>query len=250
MVKKTENEAEKARETFAVLNESSLHKALKKIYTIQNNGKTEVQIDKWICDIVTEDNDIIEIQNKNVSSLKEKAEGLINLGYKLTIVHPIITEKIIITSTKNNTIESKRKSPKKDSLYSMLKELTGLAPLLKNPSLILEIPEIHTTENRIRTEEPVQSRNNNRRWLKTYLKIGKDLTTIGKIHIFRSKKDYLKLLPPSLPENFSSKELKEAFSLTDRNAVKYINLLLWVLYHADFIERTEKKGKLFYYKIK
>ena len=70
-----------------IYNESNLHKTLKLFYSDKFNGKTEVPYQKWICDIITESNSIIEIQTSNLQALKEKALSAINDKINFTIIH-------------------------------------------------------------------------------------------------------------------------------------------------------------------
>ena len=96
-------------------NESPLHRTLKKIYALENDGKCEVQIEgtNWICDIVCDDARVIEIQTANISALAEKTEFLLGQGRSVMIVCPVIFQNTIIMLNENGEKESKRKSPKK-----------------------------------------------------------------------------------------------------------------------------------------
>ena len=124
------------------LNESSLHRALKTIYSLDNNSKTEEQVSQWICDIVQNENVIIEIQTANVSSLKNKIKCLLEMGKTVKIVHPVVISKTIKTSDIYGTIISTRKSPKKESIYSIFRQLTGITEFLLHENSMLEIPQI------------------------------------------------------------------------------------------------------------
>ena len=106
------------------LNESGLHKALKRFYAVQFSAKEEVQAGPWICDLIQEDGSVIEIQNKNVSALREKILGLLAQGRHVTVVHPIVVQKTIETRSQEGNVVSQRKSPKKESIYSALREFT------------------------------------------------------------------------------------------------------------------------------
>ncbi len=232
---------------FSTLNESALHKSLKIFYANRYGGKTEAQVEKWICDIVCDDGTIIEIQTKSVSALHEKAASLLALGKKVIIVHPITTRKTIRTFSQNGDEISAKKSPKKESVYSMLREITGLCDILLHENFTLVCPLITAEEKRVRSEKPLQSKNGRRRFKKAWLKTDKSLLTIGDEITFRGKDDYLALLPPALPEEFSSKEVSLAL---EKNAAPYANLLLWILRKTNLIELTRKKGRRFYYKKK
>ena len=109
--------------------ESQLHKTLKNLYAAEFNGKVEQEINGKICDILTEDNRIIEIQTGNLSKLKDKLECL-TPHYKTIIVYPLVTKKIIETYNQEGTVISTRRSPKKQNLFSIFKELTAIYPYL------------------------------------------------------------------------------------------------------------------------
>lgn len=229
---------------FSTLNESSLHKSLKIFYANRCGGKTEVQVEKWICDIVC-DETIIEIQTKSVSSLQEKAARLLALGKKVTIVHPITTRKTIRTFDQSGEEISAKKSPKRESVYSMLRELTGLCDILLHENFSLVCPLITAEEKRVQSEDPVQSKNGRRRFKKAWLKTDKSLLSIDGEITFRNASDYLALLPRTLPEEFSSAELSRSL---EKEGKPYANLILWILHKMNIIERTEKRDKRFYYK--
>ena len=107
------------------------------------------------------------------------------------------------------------------------------------------------TEERIRTEQPVQSKNGRRRFRRNWNKTGKRLDTIINTRRFSKAEDYLALLPP-LPENFCAKDLKNAISEEKdqpARAAGNAGLIIWVLVHAGLIDFIETKGRTKYYKI-
>ncbi len=232
---------------FSTLNESSLHKTLKIFYASRHDGKTEIQVEKWICDIVCADGAIIEIQTKSVSSLHAKIASLLALGKKVAVVHPIVTRKTIRTFDIGGKEISAKKSPKRENVYSMLRELTGLCDILLHEHFSLVCPLITAEEKRIRSEEPVQSKNGRRRFKKAWLKTDKSLLTIDGEITFHGKDDYLALLPPALPDEFSSAEVSRAL---EKASAPYANLLLWILHKMNLIVRTEKRERKYYYKKK
>ena len=235
------------------LNESSLHKTLKLLYSIRNNGRTEIPVKNWICDIVSENGEIIEIQNRNLGNIKEKVQGLLKCGKKVRIVHPVISERNIKTFSEDGQILRQRKSPVKENIYTMLKELTSYTDFLLDKNFTLEIPEIKIEEHRRQTTEPVQLINKSRRFKKNFIKTDKKLLSIGTSHIFKTKDDYLKLLPEISKEDFSSKDISLKFKedkTYPANAIKYTNLLLWILFHMNLLEKKSKKGNLIIYRRK
>ena len=245
------------------LNESQLHKALKTFYAVQFSAQQEVQVERWICDLVCPDGGIVEIQTRNVSSLKEKIAGLLKLGRSVTIVHPIIKEKIIETCAADGTLVSRRKSPKKESLYSQLKEFTGLKDFLLDKKLTVICPEITIEEKRIVCEKPEQSKNKRRRFKKNWQKDGKALLTIGTSWKLNGKKDWLGLLPRAVIQGqkrrgekaavlpFCAATVRDAFIAEQKKeAAPCANLLLWLLRETGLIQRVPREGRAFYYIIK
>lgn len=235
------------------LNESQLHKALKTFYAVQFSAKEEVQVDRWICDLVCPDKSVIEIQNKSVSSLKEKITGLLKLGKKVTIVHPIIRQKTIQTYSKDGELLSSRKSPKKESLYSELREFTGLAELLLDKKLSFICPEITMAEKRLALDQAEQSKNGRRRYKKAWQKVDKALLTISGTYKLSGKKDWLGLLPQKILKegkeiSFTSASAKEAFVAEGKKeAAPHANLVLWLLRKAGLIVRVPGPGRGYHY---
>ncbi|MCQ2611157.1 MAG: hypothetical protein MJ169_05355 [Treponema sp.] len=232
-------------------NESSLHHTLKVLYAQRYNGETEQPYEKWICDIVTKDQSIIEIQTGSLSPLKAKTQKAVKDKRKIIIVHPIVTEKTIETINTDGKVLSKRKSPKKENLYSKLTQLTGFYDLLLNRYLTIIFVEIHSKEVRIKTQSKTLLPNKSRRFAKDWYKTDKVLTQLGTEYVFHGKKSWLKLLP-ALPEEFSSKELKEELFKTKKSAsiASHANLILWLFSHMGLIEQTGTKERRKYYKLK
>jgi len=235
---------------FSILNESSLHHSLKVLYQELYEGHTESEQDGFIYDIVTKNGNIIEIQTKNLAKLLPKILKTIENGHNIKLIHPVALTTRIELKDEEGKIISKRKSPKKGSIYSIFRELTGIYPVLTNPHFSLEVVEIEMTEERVRTSEPVQSKNGRRRFRRNWNKSGKRLDTIINTRRFSKAQDYLKLLPP-LPQPFCARDLKIALDkmpdIPKQSADAH--LIIWVLSHAGFIEEVEKKGRAKYYKI-
>ena len=234
---------------FSTLNESKLHNSLKILYQELYEGQTEVEQDGHIYDIVTKNGNIIEIQTKNLAKLLPKILDTIEKGHNVKLVHPVPLTTRIELQDEDGKIISKRKSPKKGSIYSIFRELTGIYPLLTNPHFSLEVVEIEMTEERLRTSEPVQSKNGRRRFRRNWNKTGKRLDTIINTRRFSKPEDYLKLLP-SLTQPFCAKDIKnELDKMPDiPKSTTDAHLIIWVLCHAGLIEQTEIKGRTKYYK--
>lgn len=227
---------------FSTLNESDLHHSLKILYAETYEGKTEVEQDGHVYDIVTKNGNVIEIQTANLRKLLPKIEDSISKGHNVKLVHPvIITKRILLSNEQGNKI-SYRRSPKKGSIYDVFKELTGIYTILLNPKFSLELIMVEMTEERIRMEEPVQTQNKRRRFRKNWIKTNKRLDNILETKTFNNANDYLKLFP-NLPEIFCAKDINSL--VNTRNG----NLILWVLLRMNIIELVKKTGNTKYYKV-
>ena len=235
---------------FSTLNESKLHNSLKILYQEIYEGQTEVEQDGHIYDIVSKNGNVIEIQTKNLSKLLPKILDTIEKGHNVKLVHPVPVITRIELQDENEKIISNRKSPKKGSIYSIFRELTGIYPLITNPHFSLEVLEIEMTEERTRTTEPVQSKNGRRRFRRNWIKTGKRLDSIINTTRFSKPEDYLKLLPP-LPQPFCAKDLKAALDknpdIPKRTADAH--LIVWVLSHAGLIEQVEMNARSKFYMV-
>ncbi len=241
-------------------NENSLHKTLKQIYALEFNGQTEQKAGSYICDIITKDSQIIEIQTSNISALKNKIEFLLKQNKKITVVHPIAEQKVIKTFDSEHSTVTTRKSPKKQTIYSVLRSLTGIYSFLTEENFTLEIIFTNQTEYRQKTEEKVQSKNKARRHLRAWITTDKTLDSINSKTRLKTKKDYKKLLPDTLPQQFTPPQLYKAiFELkgfehfTDsqkKSAAKNYSLLIWLLEKMKIIKKTGlKQGRSWIYQI-
>lgn len=224
------------------LNETSLHKSLKAFYRIQCNGKTEEKVGAYIVDILCPDGGIIEIQTGTLGKLKSKAEFFLLQNRKIKIVYPLAALKYIETRDTAGKI-TRRKSPLKKSIYSAFREITALVPVLLDKNFTLEIIEAVITEERIKTEEPIQSKNRRRRFKKDWQKTGKRLDQLGKVFILHGKSSYKKLIPENLPETFTSKDFFESLKQNSSTVKRSdANFTLWILSKIGIINEAGKRG--------
>ncbi|MBR1537200.1 MAG: hypothetical protein IJ630_09700 [Treponema sp.] len=239
-------------------NESSLHATLKKIYALESNGTMEVKLDdtQWICDIMGEDKNIIEIQTSNLSALTEKAQYILESGRKIKIVHPIAETKWIELYSSNGELLHKKKSPKKATFYESLRGMTQICPLFLHPNCTLELLYCEISELRRKTEEPTQNQTKSRRKLKAYLPMGKRLEKIIRKEKFQTKEDWEKLIPETFKKKDENGEeaafrkidfTKEIARTKGTKISRWSQLLLWILEKMQIIEvtRIEKRSKFF-----
>ena len=68
-------------------------------------------------------------------------------------------------------------------------------------------------------------------------------TALGPVAVLREKADYASLLPPDLPEPFTTADVKRASRLSQKGTGTLVN----ILYNLGVIQRTGKKGNAFLY---
>ena len=241
-------------------NESDLHRTLKHLYALEYNGKTEVPVGRWICDIVTESGDVIEIQTANISKLTPKTKSLLDNGRNVTIAYPLVIEKTIETYMPDGALISRRKSPKKQTIYAMLRSLTGIYPLLLHGNLTLEVLFVTITEQRRKTATPVRLANKSRHFPKTWVPQEKKLESIIRKERYKTKADYMALIPSALPHEFTILNLQKAIfsklqeDKTNKNsctaAANQARLLLWLFTRMDLVEKCGKQGRCVLYRTK
>lgn len=243
-------------------NESNLHSTLKKLYALESNGSMEVKLDdtQWICDILTEEGNVIEIQTSNLSALTEKAEYILETGRKLKIVHPVASTKWIELYDNAGNLLHRKKSPKKASLFDSLRGMTQICPLFLHKNCTLEVLYCEITEIRRETTEASQTQNKSRRYLKNWLPMGKRLEKIISKERFDGEKDWIKLIPNELLEKKDENGSVLHFRTVDlQNAIKnahgaknarWANLVIWILKKMQLLELSENQGRSKFYELK
>ena len=242
-------------------NESDLHATLKKLYAMESNGTMEVQLDDtpWICDILTEEDGVIEIQTSNLSALTEKAEYILETGRKLKIVHPIAETKWIELYAGDGELLHRNKSPKKAGIYDSLRGMTQICPLFLHENCELEVLYCEISEMRRKTEGLSQNQTKTRRHLKDWVPMGKRLEKITRKERFSKKEDWERLIP----ERFRQKDeegkktsfrkvefTREMAKEKGAKTARWSSLLIWILLKMQIIEITEVKGKSKVYELK
>jgi hypothetical protein len=216
-------------------NESLLHEELKE-YFRGENGRTEIPVDGSICDVVLEDNSIVEVQTKNLGKLKKKLEKLL-IDRKVNLVHPIARNTLIETYSPEGILVSRRKSPKHGNVYQLFHELTGIWQLVKNPNLTISVIETDILELRIA--------DGTGSWRRKGIRTDdRKLIRIHEIRKFRGEADFRALVPGSLGASFTAADLGQA------GAGINAGRMAWVLRKIGILELSGKRGRAFLYRLR
>ncbi len=233
--------ASRERKGIGTLSETGIHNALK--YYFEPDGSChEISVGGYVADIVGEDG-IIEIQNGHFSAMKEKLAAFLEHS-PVTVVYPCVIEKrITLIDPDTGEVISRRKSPKKGKIYDIVRELWSIAGLLESERLSICVFMLNAEEIRERCE-PTRGRGRRRR-LKNYRPLDKlPAGYVGEIWL-RSPEDHRKLLPGGLPEEFTTRDLREAAGIDAFCASSMVNLMTGL----GQLERVGKRGNAYLYRL-
>lgn len=221
---------------IGLLNERPLHASLKQWYA-RPGDRFEVPVDGFVIDIVR-DGLLIEIQTRNFYAISAKLAKLTR-SYEVRLVYPVVQEKWIVRSAKNNRgIVVRRKSPKRGRLEDLFGELVSIPQLLSHPNFSLEILMI-------REEEIRRYDGRRRRWRRSgWVTEGRRLVDVIDRRLFGNSADWLAFVPNGL-QSFTTKDLAAVMDTRRDLAQK----MAYCLRHARMIELIGKQGRANLYRV-
>ena len=210
--------------------EYSLHEDLKNYYKTET-GFLEVKIDNYIIDVVNEQQ-LIEVQTRNFSQIREKLQNLLELGYSVTLVHPIYEQKLFKTTT--DAKQSVRTSPKKDNLLAIFNELVYITDLFKYNKFSLEIvfTKVEIIRKKIKSNK--------------YKVFDKKLLEITRKVQFTKPEDFLFIIPYELQQKLSTKNLMGRLGISYPLASK----IVYFFAKINLLSIIQKEGNLKIYRVK
>jgi hypothetical protein len=219
---------EEPRGGIGTLNEFSLHAGLIKALS-QAGDLLEADVGGFLADILR-DTDIIEVQTRNLSSLKKKIAAFAP-EHRMTIVHPVTQNKWIVRKNADGEIVSRRRSPKHGRIEEIFTELVRAWDLIDSPNVSLEIVFIDADE--------VWLDDGQGSWRRKYWSISeRHLLKIHRSETFHHPRDFLILLPESLPAQFTNKQLAAQLGIRARLAGK----ITYTLRKMEVIQIVGKTG--------
>src|SRR5262245_36358213 len=131
---------------IGTLRERPLHAALKRWYA-QPGDRAEHAVDGYVIDLVRDDL-LIEIQTRNVSSMRRKVDTLLGHGHRVRLVLPLPSEFTILRVDYYGVLLGRRRSPRHQRPCDAFAELVSIARLLDHPSLELDLVSVEIDEVR------------------------------------------------------------------------------------------------------
>lgn len=227
---------ERKQNGIGTLGEKTLHAVLK-CYFEPHEDNQEIALGGYVADIAGE-NGVIEIQTRNFNALRKKLELFLEFC-DVTVVYPIPQVKYLSwVDTETGEIVSKRKSPKKGSIYDAVKELYKIKYTLDNPrmnfcAVMLELEEIRYLNGWSDDKKRGSTRCDRI-----------PISLIDEIY-FNSIHDYKKFIPENLPSEFTSADFAKCAKIRRNIAQTTINILSYL----ELIEKVGKKGRSNLYKL-
>jgi len=228
---------------IGTLRESSLHAALKQWYACP--GDTfEVSLEGYFIDIQREGT-LIEIQTRNFSAMRTKLRALID-RYPVRLIHPIAQEKYVVQLASSKSTPKgqlpkpthRRKSPRKGQLTHLFSELVSLPDLVAHPNFSLTIV--------LTREEEIQTRGRGGSWRRKGWKIiDRKLLEVVETVVLNGPQDFLRFLPASLSEPFTTREL----SRQGHYPIYLAQKMTYCLSRMGAIEAVGKQGRAVLYAV-
>ena len=221
---------------IGTLSEKTLHAVLKMYYEPDEDNH-EVAIDGYFADIYNE-HGIIEIQTRQLNKLRDKLSVFLN-EYQVRVVYPMPYEKYLSwIEPETGDIISRRKSPKRCSMYDAMFELYKIKAFLKNQNLKVTLLLIDMEEYKLLNGWSYDKKRGSTRY---------DRVPVGirRIVKFDRIEDYMQLVPADLKEDFTVKD----FAMAAGVSVEASRYTLNILNYLEIVKRTGRVKNGYVYNV-
>jgi hypothetical protein len=212
--------------------ERSLHARLKERLAAPGD-RLEARVDGKVVDLLRSSGEIVEVQTGHFGQIVPKVLALAAAGHKVRVVHPVAVERQIRRlDPKTEELVSTRRSPKRGDLYSAFDELVKAPALIASRNVTFELLLVRIAEVKVRDGSGSWRRRGDRI-------VDRELVEILSSRSFRTKGQWLALIPKSLPPPWSSSSLGEALDIGTERARK----LLYCFARAGLLVETGNEGR-------
>ena len=231
--------AERSARGFTTFREGSLHAALKARYASAAPGsRVETVVDGFVIDVVGGD-ELTEIQTSGFAGVRRKLERLVD-GHCVVLVHPMAVEKWLVVVDADAAIVRRRRSPRRALPLDLFDELVHIPALVTHPNFRIEL--LLTCEEEIRGPIPTGARF---RYPREWWRLDRRLVEIAETRRIDGAADLIALLPPGLPEVFTTADIVAASGRSKRLAMRAV----YCLERCGAIARVGRHGRHITYRL-
>ena len=199
--------------------ETTLHRQLKDEFC-DPGAHLEVKLGNYRIDVVC-GHRLIEIQRSGLAAIRDKIQRLLEDGYTVDVVKPLVMRKRLIKLNKKGGREIDRRwSPTKGSILDLFDELIYFTRVFPHPNLTLITPMIQIEEIRY----PGHGRRRRKR-ANDFIVHDRQILELEDACFFRTLEDLHQLLPSDLPKPFTTKQLADQLEITRDRAQKIAYVL-------------------------
>ena len=208
------------------LRESTLHRDLKSYYAYLHDGVIEQTICGYRIDVLA-GNRIFEVQTKAFYKLRPKIKALLEGGYKVRVVYPlqgIIERRLPMGGTRRRRVKAQP--------VRAFQELVYVAKILPADGLEVEVLSLH--------ERATKRKARRNRVRNTHL------VAILKRWLVRTPPDLLGLLPGTLPQSYTTKDIIEEFGVGKVLASR----IAYTLHHSGLSRKAGRRNRYVLYELR
>lgn len=222
-------------EGIGIYNEKRIHRVLKRTLCDREDC-FEIKVGRYTADVL-DGNQIYEIQCGPLHLLKDKLEYYLgSTEYEVTVVHPIITKRVVIRADRDTgEVMRRRISPVKERPEKILPMMYNLSQFVSNPRFSILLVCLEVEEYRF--SEAVRYRKSGRYDSEVFP------ITMGEVIELREVGDYVEFLPRELiGREFSASEYERYSSLRGIDTYSALKTLA----NIGIIERRKEGRKVIY----
>lgn len=186
---------------FGELQERTLHKQLK-AHFCPKDGQTEVPIGRFIADIFSPSQGIVEIQTSSLGKLKPKLRAFLAESV-VTVVHPVVVSRTVVTWNAARTQPVRQRKTKPDEkVAGLFRQIGALSEFLFHPGLTLLFCAIEEIDHRCEDGEGSWRR-------RGVSRVDRELVSLLDVNRFHGRRAWEALLPEGWTGPSTNKELAE-----------------------------------------
>lgn len=192
---------------------------------------------------------IYEIQTHGLYQIRRKVSRLLD-EWPVIIVHPVPRKTVFVYCEGDPPVETRRRTgPRTGSVLDAFAETVSVAKLLAHPNFSLELAIVDVEDIRRRYTDAekaqIRKRRKRRRFsIPDWTTFNRRLTKLHEIIHLDTPADGVKLLPETLPDEFTSKMLGEEVGITAWRARQ----VTYTLRHMESIEQTRRTKEGIWYR--